>query len=93
MRFTVKDGHLYTIVMAWPQAGTGQPDKVSIKTLRKGSQVFPGNIAKVELLGGGTLKFEQQAEALNVTMPKQGGGALPLVLKISPDRADMLKIE
>ena len=93
MRFTVKDGRLYTVVMAWPQAVAGQPRKIDIKTLRQGSQVFPGKVAKVELLGGGTLKFEQQADALSVTVPEQEGGELPLALRISPKHAGMLKAE
>ena len=46
IRFTAKEDLLFAFMMAWPEGG-----KVTIKTLAQGSEQYPGNIAKVELLG------------------------------------------
>jgi alpha-L-fucosidase len=91
MRFTVKDDKLYAVVMAWPQAGSAQPRVINIKTLAQNAQMFSGKVSKVELLGAGPLKFDRQADGLSVTLPEQGGGDLPLVLRISPENAGTLK--
>lgn len=87
MRFTVKDGRLYAIVMVWPDSGV-----VRIKSLAKGSDLFPSEVVKVELLGAaGGLKFERKADALEVTLPGQRPGELALALRITPANLGMLK--
>jgi alpha-L-fucosidase len=86
MRFTVKDGRLYAIVMAWPSSG-----KVRIKTLAKGAPMFPGEVVKVELLGaGGGLKFDRQADALEVTLPERTPNELAFALRITPANLALL---
>jgi alpha-L-fucosidase len=84
MRFTVKDGRLYAIVMAWPADG-----KVRVKSLAKGSPYFGGEVAKVELLGAGGLRFERQADALEVTLPGRQPNELPFALRVTPGNASM----
>ena len=64
MRFTVKDGRLYAVALGWPADG-----RLRIKTLAAGSKHMPQEITKVELLGGGALKFERTRDALEVTLP------------------------
>jgi alpha-L-fucosidase len=86
MRFTVKDGRLYAIVMAWPTDG-----KVRLRTLATGSQLFPGEVAKVELLGAaGSLKFERRADALEVTLPGRQPNDLAFALRVTPENANLL---
>ena len=48
IRFRVKGDILYAFVMGWPENG-----KVTIKTLARGGENLPREVAKVELLGGG----------------------------------------
>jgi alpha-L-fucosidase len=87
IRFTVKDGRLYAIVMVWPDSGT-----VRIKSLAKGSDLFPSEVVKVELLGAaGGLKFDRKDDALEVTLPGRKPGELALALRITPANLSMLK--
>jgi alpha-L-fucosidase len=86
IRFTVKKGALYAIVMAWPESS-----KVSIKTLAQGAALFPGQVAKVELLGAaGGLKMDRTASALEVTLPGRRPNDLPFALRITPENAGSL---
>jgi alpha-L-fucosidase len=79
MRFTVKGDTLYAIVFGWPEDG-----KVKIKSLSEGNVLRPGAVNKVELAGGGELRFQRNAAALEVTLP-ENRLALPyaIVLKIN----------
>ena len=87
MRFTVKDGRLYAIVMEWPDDA-----KVRIKTLKKGSDLFASEVRKVELLGvPGGLKYTRTAEALEVDLPGRWPHDLPVALRITPANHDMLR--
>jgi len=65
MRFTTKGETLYAIVFGWPDSG-----KVSIKSLSDGNTLRPGAVSKVELVGGGELRFERNSQALEVTLPE-----------------------
>lgn len=65
MRFTVKGDTLYAVVFGWPEDG-----KVTIKSLAEGNAGKPGTINKVELVGGGELRFQRNGEALAVTLPE-----------------------
>jgi alpha-L-fucosidase len=66
IRFTSKGDSLYAFVMAWPADG-----KVSIKTLAQGSEHYPKEIARVELLGSsGPLAFSRGTAGLVVTLPE-----------------------
>jgi len=65
MRFTTKSDTLYAIVFGWPGDG-----KVKIKSLSDGNALRPGAVNKVELVGGGELRFQRNGEALEVTLPE-----------------------
>jgi alpha-L-fucosidase len=65
MRFTTKGDTLYAIVFGWPDNG-----KVKIKSLSDGNVLRPGAVNKVELVGGGELRFQRNGEALEVTLPE-----------------------
>lgn len=65
MRFTVKGDALYTVVFGWPEEGT-----VRIKNLSEGNAMRPGTINKVELLGSGSLRFQRNREALEISLPE-----------------------
>jgi alpha-L-fucosidase len=64
IRFTQKGETLYAVVYGWPDNG-----KVTIKSLSNGNKLQPGAISKVEMLGGGELRFQRNATALEVTLP------------------------
>jgi alpha-L-fucosidase len=63
IRFTTKGEALYAYVLGWPADG-----KVRIKTLGGGSQYAPGEIAKVEMLGVGSVPFERNGDGLVVNL-------------------------
>jgi alpha-L-fucosidase len=65
MRFTVKGDDLYCILLGWPEDG-----KIKIKSLAEGSANRPGAISKINMLGGGELRFQRSAEALEVILPE-----------------------
>ena len=78
IRFTQKGDVIYAIVMSWPEDA-----KVLIKSLASGSPYYRNEISGVELLGGGTLAFTRNAEALKILLPGKNDSTMPLVLKIS----------
>lgn len=78
-RFTKKGDVVYAFLMRWPENG-----KATIKSLAKGSEHFPKEIAKIELLGGGVLKFTRDAEGLAVNLPGQKPNDYAYGLKITP---------
>jgi alpha-L-fucosidase len=83
IRFTSKGDVLYAFVMAWPAEG-----KVTIKTLAQGSQHFPGNIARVELLGGGApLEFSRDTTGLRVKLPAAKPNDYAYAVRITPKQA------
>jgi alpha-L-fucosidase len=65
IRFTTKGDALYAFILAWPQDG-----KAKIKTLAKGGERYPKEIAKVQLLGGGDVQFSRDDGGLTVTLPE-----------------------
>jgi alpha-L-fucosidase len=80
IRFTTKGRTLYAFALAWPDAG-----KITIKTLAKGSAGYPGEVAKVELLGSpGALTFVRDAKGLVVSLPAQKPHDYAYALKITP---------
>ena len=82
MRFTIKEGRLYAIVLGPPADG-----KVRIKTLAKGSSALPGEITKVEALAPmASLTFERTTAALVVTLPPGRPSDLAFALRITPSR-------
>jgi alpha-L-fucosidase len=79
MRFTTKADTLYAVVFGWPGDG-----KVTIKSLSDGNTLRPGAINKVELVGGGELRFQRNSEGLEITLPENRPAlAYANVLKIN----------
>lgn len=76
IRFTQTPKALYAIVLAWPQG-----DKVTIKSLAKGSEYHRGGVKHVELLGYGRVPFKRTADGLEVSLPADARVDVP-VLKI-----------
>jgi alpha-L-fucosidase len=80
VRFTSKGDTVYAFLMAWPEGG-----KATIKTLAQGSENFPRDIGRVELLGlQGPLTFTRGASGLVVNLPEQKPGDYAYALKITP---------
>jgi alpha-L-fucosidase len=73
--FTVKGQDLYAIVM-----GKSAGPEVTISSLPAGAPA--GAVRAVELLGGGTLRYEQDAAGLIVTLPAGTERKQAFVLKI-----------
>jgi len=79
IRFTAKGDILYAFVMAWPEGG-----QVTIKSLARGSQHYPREIAKVEMLGNrAPVTFSRDAAGLVVTLPGQRPDSPAYALKIT----------
>jgi alpha-L-fucosidase len=79
IRFTTKGETLYAVVYGWPEDG-----KVTIKSLSEGNKLQPGAIHKIEMLGGGELRFQRNAAALEVSLPDNRPALqYAVVLKIS----------
>jgi alpha-L-fucosidase len=79
IRFTAKGSTLYAFVMAWPENG-----KATIKSLARGSEHFPQEIARVELLGaGGPLTFTRDTSGLVVNLPEKKPNEYAYALKIT----------
>jgi alpha-L-fucosidase len=80
IRFTTKGRTLYAFVLAWPAGG-----KVTIKTLAEGSAGYPGEVGKVELMGGSApLTFTRNTGGLVVSLPERKPHDLVFALKITP---------
>jgi alpha-L-fucosidase len=75
VRFTRKRDTLYAFFMDWPVA------PAVITSLATGKA--PGSVARVELLGHGTVAFTQGADGLRVTFPAAKIGNHAHALKIS----------
>ncbi len=83
IRFTSKGDSLYAFVMAWPADG-----KVTIKTLAQGSEHYPKNVARVEMLGSrGPLAFSRDTARLVVTLPETKPNDYAYALRITPKQA------
>jgi alpha-L-fucosidase len=79
-RFTAKGETLYAFMMEWPKDG-----KATIKSLARGSENFPKEIGKVELLGAdGALTFTRDANGLGVNLPEKKPGDYAYALKVTP---------
>lgn len=79
-RFTAKGDTVYAFMMGWPESG-----KATIKSLAQGSENFPKDIARVELLGaGGSLSFTRDASGLIVNLPAKKPNEYAYALKIMP---------
>jgi alpha-L-fucosidase len=72
VRFTRKEDRLYVIFMEWPERES------AIASL--GTRALPEvAIDSVELIGGPSLEFRREADALRITLPHASGGFTPAV--------------
>jgi alpha-L-fucosidase len=78
-RFTSKGNNVYAFMMAWPEGG-----KTTIKSIAQNSENFPMEIARVDLLGSGTLTFTRDASGLVVNLPEKKPNNYAYALKITP---------
>ena len=79
IRYTARRDTVYAFVMEWPEDG-----RVVLKSLAAGSAAYPRPIGRVELLGGGPMRFHRDAGGLNVTLPVEKPNAMACALKIVP---------
>jgi alpha-L-fucosidase len=77
-RFTCKGETVYAFMMAWPENGTA-----TIKSLAQGGEHFPKQIARVELLGAGEVKFTRDANGLVVNLPEKKPNDYAYAFKIT----------
>jgi len=79
IRYTARRDTVYAFVMEWPEDG-----RVVLKSLAAGSAAYPRPIGRVELLGGGPMRFHRDAGGLTVTLPVEKPNAMACALKIVP---------
>jgi alpha-L-fucosidase len=78
VRFTVRDGVLYAVVLAWPASG-----EVLIRSLASGSALFGREVAGVSLLGSSeVLVWEREEDGLRVKLPAKAPCEHAFVLKV-----------
>lgn len=78
IRFTTKGNILYATVLDWPNGSC-----FTIKTLKKGTNLFTKKIESVELLGyDKQLSFKRTLKGLTITLPKKKAGKHAFVFKI-----------
>ena len=77
IRFTQTDKSLYAVVLAWPEE-----KQITIKSLAAKSELHPGKISKVELLGYGKVPFTRSEQGLVINMPDKRVNAIAPVFKI-----------
>ncbi|MHC4564787.1 MAG: alpha-L-fucosidase [Planctomycetota bacterium] len=66
IRFTQKGDTLYAIALDWPKDG-----KVTVKTLRKGSEYYPRQIKSVAMLGASNpINWKRTDAGLEITVPR-----------------------
>ena len=85
IRFTLKGNTLYAFFMGWPETG-----QVVIRQLADKSQLAPGRIDHISLLGGGEftsgggeLTYTRDEQGLKLQLPAQPPGKFAYTLKIS----------
>ncbi len=78
-RFTKKGDIVYAFLMSWPEDG-----KTTIKSMAQGSENFPREVAKVELLGAGPVGFTRDASGLVVSLPEKKPNDYAYALKVTP---------
>lgn len=80
IRFTLKDGALYCIVLGWPESG-----EVVIRSLARSKGLYAEEIRRVELLGSPEApSFTLQEQGLMVKLPESRAGEYAFTLKVLP---------
>ena len=77
IRFTQKGKDLYVTALAWPE-----DKKVVVKSLAQGSELYPGEIGNVDLLGYGKVNFKRTAEGLSIELPDKQLNNIAPVFKV-----------
>jgi alpha-L-fucosidase len=79
IRFTQsKDGTLFATVLGRPEGG-----KVRIRNLKAGSEYYPGDINRIELLGyDGEITFDRLDDALEISFPEKAAESYAYAFKI-----------
>jgi alpha-L-fucosidase len=81
IRFTTKGDTLYAISLGWAE-GT-----LTIRSLASGSDLFPGEIGSVKLLGSkAKLQWSRMADGLVITTPKEKPCDYAVAFKITPKK-------
>lgn len=81
IRFTTKGDTLYAISLGWAEG------PLTIRSLGAGSDLFPGQIGSVKLLGSrAKLQWSRTAEGLVITMPKEKPCDYAVAFKITPKK-------
>ena len=76
IRYTTKGDAIYAFVM-------GVPEKEAvIPALGTKSPQLPGKIVNVELLGSGTMSFQQNEDSLRVSLPETKPAEYAVALKV-----------
>lgn len=76
-RFTTKGDTLYAIGMERPSNGTAL-----LKTMFAGTPYLDREIAAIELVGGGALKWQQSGNGLEIDLPAGVGADMPYTMRI-----------
>ena len=80
IRFTTKGDTLYAFALGWPEDG-----KLLIRSLRQGSEHYPGQIGKVELLGyNGPIEWTRSEQALQIDLPQPAPSRHAVSFRIRP---------
>ena len=79
IRFTAKWDQLYAIALAWPEDG-----RLVIKSLASDSPNYPGEIARIGMLGSEpNLQWSRNADGVTVKLPQKPPCEYAYVLKIN----------
>jgi len=83
IRFTTKGDTLYAIALAWPEDA-----QLTIKSLASNSSHYPGEIAKIGMLGSErNLQWTRNAQGVTVKLPPKPPCDYAYVFKINPSGA------
>jgi alpha-L-fucosidase len=80
VRYTSKGDTLYAFLMGWPTDG-----KITLTSLAAGSENYPGQVGKIELLGSkDAVTFARDDKGLTVNLPATKPNDFAAALKIVP---------
>jgi alpha-L-fucosidase len=83
IRFTTKAETLYAVALAWPENG-----KLLIRSLASNSPHFPGEIARIGLLGSEpNLTWTRSADGVTINLPEKPPCDYAYVFRISSSRS------